>query len=340
MVTDAKRPRRREPPARLGEGPEHAGRRSGSGRRLGTPATRAASNGNEASACRLDAASNTLRDAAMTRSGNRRPTLTRVFGPGSIAGRLGCCALLALAVTAKPARADELTVAVAANFLTVLRALEPEFESATGHELALAPGSTGQLYGQIVNGAPFDVLLAADQERPRLLAEQGLGDPASVFTYAIGSLVLWSREPGRVGDDTLAALPDEEFRWLAIAEPAVAPYGAAAKQALERLGVWRALGSRLVRGQNVAQTFAMVETGNADLGLVALSQALAYAGPSSYRVVPPELHEPIRQDAVLLRRAAANRAARAFLDYLGTPAAAGIIERYGYAVAGPAEPAE
>ena len=176
------------------------------------------------------------------------------------------------------AGAEEVTVAVAANFIGPSRALEGEFEAATGHEVELTSGSTGRLYALIVNGAPFDVLLAADRERPRRLAEEGFGDAASVFTYAVGRLVLWSAQAERIGERPLADVLDDGFRWFAIAEPEVAPYGAAAKQALEALGAWESTEPCLVRGQNIAQTFAMVETRNAELGLVALSRALSYDG--------------------------------------------------------------
>jgi len=238
--------------------------------------------------------------------------------------------LMVGSMVASPVRADEVTIAVAANFRGALEALQSEFEAATPHRLAITSASTGQLYAQIVNGAPFDILLAADQERPRLLAESGIGDASTVFTYAVGQLALWSRDEALVTPDTLTRLADVPFRWLAIAEPEVAPYGAAAKQVLENLGLWDALAPRLVRGQNIAQTFAMAETRNAQLGFVALSEALAYAGSASYAIVPSELYEPIRQDAILLHRAADNAAAAAFLDFIRSPAAGGILERYGY----------
>jgi molybdate transport system substrate-binding protein len=227
-------------------------------------------------------------------------------------------------------RADEATVAVAANFLIVARALEIEFEATSGHELVVTVGSTGQLYAQIVNGAPFDVFLAADRERPRLIAEANLGDASSVFTYAVGQLVLWSGDAGRVLDKPLSNQLRSDYRFLAISEPGVAPYGVAARQLLENLGLWSELEPRIVRGQNIAQTFTMVETGNAEFGLVALSQALAYDGSASYQAVPSNLYDPIRQDAVLLQRAADNAAARQFLDFLKSPAASEIIERFGY----------
>lgn len=238
---------------------------------------------------------------------------------------------------AGPLWAGEVTVAVAANFLNPLRALSSEFEEATDHRVTVISGSTGQLYAQINNGAPFDILLAADRERPRMLADNGLGDPSSVFSYAIGRLALWSGQAKRVHEDTLANLLENDFRWFAIAEPVLAPYGAAARQTLEKLGIWRSIEPRIVRGQNIAQTFAMIETGNAELGMVALSQVLAYDGPGSYQAVPSELYDPIRQDAILLRRAAGAAAAREFLEFLKSPGAVAIIERYGYTRANPIE---
>jgi molybdate transport system substrate-binding protein len=230
------------------------------------------------------------------------------------------------------AQADELTIAVASNFVSPLSAIAVEFEQATSHETIIVSGSTGQLYAQIVNGAPYDILLAADAERPRSLAEAGRGEPASVFTYALGHLALWSVQPSLVDDTTLGSLADSSFRWFAIAEPRVAPYGLAAQQTLESLGVWESLEERLVRPQNVAQTFAMIQTGNAELGLVALSQALAYQGPASFRRVPDELHAPIAQDAVLLTAAASKPAAAQFLAYLQGWEAISIITEFGYSV--------
>lgn len=252
-------------------------------------------------------------------------------------GRLAAAALLGLVLIAIPraGHAGEVRLAVAANFLAPLLELEEAFEAQTAHDLVISSGSTGQLYAQIVNGAPFDILLAADQARPGLLAERGLGVPGSVFTYAVGRLALWSADPERVDATTLAGLGTASFRWLAIAEPDVAPYGTAAGQTLERLGLFEALEGRLVRGQNVAQAFAMTATGNAELGLVALSQAVSFEGPASYAVVPAALHDPIRQDAILLARAEGNDAAEAFARFLGSGDAARIIEAFGYGTAEP-----
>ncbi len=238
--------------------------------------------------------------------------------------------VLSVACVADDVRSEELTVAVAANFLSTLQVLEAKFEAESGHEVTVISGSTGLLYAQIRNGAPFDVLLAADQERPRLLAADGYADPAGVFTYAIGRLALWSRNPTVLSDGTLDQLAEAKFRWLAIAEPKIAPYGLAAQQVLAGLGIWEALQPRIVRGQNVAQVHAMVDTGNADLGFVALSQVLASAADSAHIIVPQEAHDPIRQDGIVLDRAARNPAAEQFVAFLKSAHARAIIERSGY----------
>ena len=235
-------------------------------------------------------------------------------------------------LVARVARASDATVAVAANFLLPLRDLEQAFEAVSTHRIDVVSGSTGQLYAQILNGAPFDVMLAADRARPALLAESDFGDAASVFTYAVGRLALWSSQPGLIDDSTLGRLDRMSFRWLAIANPGLAPYGLAARQALEALGVWAAIEPRIVQGQNIGQTFAMVESGAAELGFVALSQAKDYAGTSSYVMVPAALHEPIRQDAIVLSHGADNTAAREFVDFVRSDAAQAIIERHGYSV--------
>lgn len=238
-----------------------------------------------------------------------------------------------LGALASTVHAGSATIAVAANFLSPLEALEIEFEASTGHEIVIVAASTGQLYAQIVSGAPFDVLLAADQERPRMLADDGRADAASLVTYAVGRLALWTRAPALLDGLTLDTLRDGRFRWLAVASPELAPYGAAAREVLEALGLWKVLQPRIVRGENVAQTFVMAETGNAELAFVALSQALAYRGSAAHVTVPTELYAPIRQDAILLQRARENPAAVAFVKFLRSPAAAAVIERYGYGVA-------
>lgn len=235
-----------------------------------------------------------------------------------------------LALFSTSLAAETVTVAVAANFLAPFRAIETEFELESGHELTPVPGSTGQLYAQIVNGAPFDVLLAADQERPQRLVNEGRAERDSLFTYAVGQLALWTRDPRLGAGLSLDTLRREDYRWLAIAQPEVAPYGAAALQVLREASLLEALDGRIVYGQNITHAFTMAETGNADLALVALSQAIAYEGTAAHAVVPPELHDALRQDAVLLSRAASSVAAAEFLEFLRSPGARQIIERFGY----------
>lgn len=228
------------------------------------------------------------------------------------------------------ATAATVTIAAAANFRETLDAIAAEFEVQTPHEVTVVTASTGQLYAQITGGAPYDVLLAADEIRPRRLADAGIGDPASLYTYAIGQLVLWTRDSALLDGLGLEVLRGTRFRWLAIANPALAPYGAAAEQTLEALGVWETLQARIVRGENIAQTFLMVDSGNAELGLVALSQVIGIEGTAAYMIVPPALYEPIRQDAILLKRAEHNPAAVSFMEFLKSPAAVSLIEAHGY----------
>ncbi len=244
--------------------------------------------------------------------------------------------LLALVAAAMlgpgPARAAEALVAVASNFAEAAARLESDFERATGHELKIVTGATGQLFAQVTKGAPFDMMLAADQERPARLEAMGHAVAGSRFTYATGQLVLWSPDPDRIGADGAAAIAAGDYRHIAIANPDLAPYGRAARQALENLGLLAEVKDRIVMGQNAGQAFSMVATGNAELGLVARSHAVSPRNeqPGSLWAVPASLHDPIRQDAVLLARAADNPAARAFLDYLGSDAAQAVIETYGY----------
>jgi len=264
---------------------------------------------------------------------SRRPVIRSTSPRGWRASVVAVAALGALVAGCDRGPDDAtLTVAVATNFLAPAAAIEQAFEADTQHQVTIVAGSTGQLYAQIVNGAPFDVLLAADAERPALLAERGLGDPATRFTYALGRLVLWSARADFVDDATLAQLPALEFRRLAIANPALAPYGEAAMQVLDGLGVSEALAPRIVQGQNIGQAFALVESGNAEIGFIALSQALGYAGEASYSVVPEALHEPIRQDAIVLAHAAENPAANDFVAFLQSDPARRIIEASGYTV--------
>lgn len=231
------------------------------------------------------------------------------------------------------ALADEVQVAVAANFTAPMRVIAADFGKATGHKAVLAFGATGKLYAQIRHGAPFEVLLAADDRTPAKLEEEGGAVAGSRFTYAIGRLVLWSAQPDVV-DPEGRVLMHGAFRHLAIASPKLAPYGAAAVEVLDRLGLRSALEPRFVQGENIAQTYQFVATGNAELGFIALSQVYADGrlNSGSGWIVPGGLHSPIRQDAVLLARGRDNAAARALLDYLRSGAARAVIEAYGYSL--------
>lgn len=218
-------------------------------------------------------------------------------------------------------------VAVAANFREAALEIGPEFEKATAHRAVFSFGSTGQLYAQILQGAPFDVFLAADQIRPRKVIEQGLAVDDSQFTYAVGRLVLYSADPAFVtGRNTVA---DRRFLKLAIAEPTLAPYGSAALEVLRSLRRYEQVRGKVVYGLNVAQAFQFVQTGNAELGFVALSQVARLPSGSRW-VVPQELHSPIAQDAVLLERGRDNPAAQVFCDFLDSSAAGAILAKYGY----------
>jgi molybdate transport system substrate-binding protein len=227
--------------------------------------------------------------------------------------------------------ADEVRVAVAANFTGPAQVIAPLFERATGHRATLSFGSTGKFYAQITNGAPFDVFLSADDETPARLVREGHAVDGSAFTYATGRLVLWSARPDFV-DPRGEVLRSGTFRHLAIANPATAPYGRAAQQVMAQNGVAERLKPLLVQGENIAQAYQFVSTGAADLGFVAFSQVIrdGRIGSGSGWIVPANLHDPIRQDAVLLARARSNAAARAFHDFLRGEAARSIIRSFGY----------
>ncbi len=231
------------------------------------------------------------------------------------------------------ARADVVQVAVAANFTAPARALAEVFARTTGHEARLSFGATGAFYTQIKNGAPFDVLLAADDERPARLEKEGDTVAGSRFTYATGQLVLWSAKPGFV-DDQGAVLKGGHFGKIAIANPKNAPYGAAAVEAMEKLGLAATLQPKLVTGESIGQTYNFIATGNAELGFVALAQVLegGKLKSGSMWVVPAQYHAPIIQDAVILNRAASNPAAKAWMELLKTPQSKELIRSYGYAV--------
>lgn len=229
------------------------------------------------------------------------------------------------------AQADEVAVAVAANFTAPMQKIAAEFEKDTGHKAVLSFGATGKFYAQITNGAPFEVLLSADDETPAKLEKEQTGVAGSRFTYAIGKLVLWSPREGYV-DDRGEVLTKGDFKHLAIANPRTAPYGTAAVEAMRKLGVFDALQPRFVQGENIAQAYQFVATGNAELGFVALSQVLkdGKLASGSAWPVPASLHAPIRQDAVALARGRHNPAVQALLAYLKGDKARAIIKSYGY----------
>jgi molybdate transport system substrate-binding protein len=241
-----------------------------------------------------------------------------------------CTAALVLAL-ASTAQAGEVAVAVAANFTGPMQTIAVEFEKDTGHKAVASFGATGQFYTQIKNGAPFEVFLAADSETPAKLETEGGTVANSRFTYAIGTLVLWSTKEAYV-DDKGEVLKKGAFAHLSIADPAKAPYGAAAVETLKKLGSYETLQPKIVTGNNIAQAHQFVSTGNAELGFVALSQVYKDGKLSSGSawIVPANLYSPILQDAVLLTKGKDNAAAGALLQYLKGPKAAAIIESYGY----------
>jgi molybdate transport system substrate-binding protein len=229
------------------------------------------------------------------------------------------------------AQAQALTVAVAANFAAPMQSIAAAFALQSGHKLQLAFGSTGKLYAQIKNGAPFQLLLAADSQTPARLEKEGLALAASRFTYATGRLVLWSSKPGYV-DAQGAVLRAGAFKYLALADPKLSPYGAAALQTLQAMGLESRLQSRWVVAENIAQTYQFVATGNADLGFVALSQVMQNGRMAVGSVwwVPPQLHAPLRHDAVILRAGKDHAAAKALAAYLQGDTARAIMRSYGY----------
>ena len=236
---------------------------------------------------------------------------------------------------ALPAGAEQLTVAVASNFSQPARALAEKFEATSGQPVRVTTASTGKLYAQIVNGAPFDVLFAADMDRPLLLEESELGVKGTRFTYAVGRLVLWSGESSMAGADCEHALANLGKRRLAIANLLTAPYGAAAKEYLEAAGLWQSVEPQLVYGENIAQTLHFVVSGGANFGLIARSQAMDKRLPDAACswLIPQDMHAPLEQQAILLRRGEKNRTAAEFLSFITGPVGRQIIEEHGYSVA-------
>ncbi|MES2941244.1 MAG: molybdate ABC transporter substrate-binding protein [Pseudomonadota bacterium] len=242
-----------------------------------------------------------------------------------------CLAALCLLLAASYALADEVQVAVAANFTNPMKLIAADFEKETGHKAVLSFGATGRFYAQISNGAPFDVLLAADDETPAKLEKEGAAVYGSRFTYAAGKLVLWSAQPSVV-DAAGEVLKKGSFSKLSIAAPKLAPYGAAAVETMNKLGVFSSVQAKLVTGESIGQAFTFVSSGNAELGFVALSQVYenGQLKSGSAWIVPENLHSPIRQDAVLLAKGKDNKAAASLLAFLKTEKARAVIQSFGY----------
>ena len=232
---------------------------------------------------------------------------------------------------AKSLRAEQALVAVAANFSAPMQQIALAFQKDTGHQLKLSFGATGGIYAQIKNGGPFDVFLSADQLTPQKIEAEGLGVPQTRFTYATGQLVLWSKQDGLV-DDKGQVLRSKNIQRIALANPKLAPYGAAALEAMTQLGLLDELKPKLVQGDNIAQTYQFVSTQNAQLGFVALSQVFADGKITSGSgwVLPSSLYKPILQDAILLKNGKDNSAAKALMLYMKGDKAKEMIKRFGY----------
>jgi molybdate transport system substrate-binding protein len=228
-------------------------------------------------------------------------------------------------------RAEQALVAVAANFSAPMQQIALAFQKDTGHQLRLSFGATGGFYAQIKNGGPFDVFLSADQLTPQKIEAEGLGVPQTRFTYATGQLVLWSKQDGLV-DDKGQVLRSKNIQRIALANPKLAPYGAAALEAMTQLGLLDELKPKLVQGDNIAQTYQFVSTQNAQLGFVALSQVFADGKITSGSgwVLPSSLYKPILQDAILLKNGKDNSAAKALMLYIKGDKAKEMIKRFGY----------
>ena len=241
--------------------------------------------------------------------------------------------LIAILTVMGTAHAGEVQVAVAANFAGPMEKLAEQFQRDTGHKAVVATGATGKFYAQIRNGAPFEVLLAADDDTPARLETEGHVAAGSRFTYAVGRLVLWSARDGVV-DANGNVLKTGSYKHLAIANPKTAPYGAAAVATLRKLGLYESVQPRIVQGENIAQAWQFASTGNAELGFVAQAQVWRdgkFTSGSGW-IVPATMHEPIRQDAALLAKGAGNPAAQALLQYLRTDKAKALIRSFGYEV--------
>lgn len=236
-----------------------------------------------------------------------------------------------LATMAQVANAGEVSAAVAANFTEPVKQIAESFQKETGHTVKLSFGSSGKFTAQIKEGAPFDVFLAADEKNPKLLEQEGLAVGGSRFVYALGKLVLWSAQPGFV-DNKGAVLRKGNYNKISYADPKLAPYGLAAKETLEELGLWNAVQGKLVTGESITQTYQFAATGNAELGFIALSQITkdGKVTDGSWWVVPAHLYNPIKQSAVQLSAAKDPAAAKAFMAFLKSEKAVAIIRHFGY----------
>lgn len=243
--------------------------------------------------------------------------------------KVATLALLTSAALALPSVAGEVKVAVAANFTEAAKEIGVLFEKATGDKAVFSFGATGQLYTQITQDAPFEILLSADQKTPKKVVTEGFGLKESLFTYATGKLVLYSKNKALVNGE--GTLNEGKFTKISIANPETAPYGAAAVEVLKALGVYDALAPKIVQGNNIAQAYQFVDTENAELGFVALSQVINKDGGSRW-LVPSKLYKEIAQDAVLLKRGEGNPSAKAFLTFLKGSEARKVIEKFGYGV--------
>jgi len=238
--------------------------------------------------------------------------------------------LFSLLIFFSPLHADELRVAVASNFSPAMQQIARRFEQQSGHHVKISSGATGRHYAQIRQGAPFDVFFAADSRRPALLEQQGLGK--NRFTYALGKLVPWSPDPALV-DSAGRVLQSDRFHFLAIANPKLAPYGRAARQVLERLGLWRVLRARMVRGENIGHAFQFVNSGNAQLGFVAAAQVMRpnHQPTGSWWQVPDAYYDEIQQQAVSLN---GKKVSQAFMDFVRSDDIQRLIRQSGYRTAG------
>ena len=235
-----------------------------------------------------------------------------------------------------PVCAEDVTVAVASNFLSPIKEIVGQFQRSTQRKVIIVSGSTGSLFAQIVNGAPFHIFLSADNRRPQILEEKGLAAQGSRYVYALGRLALWSADPDRVGKNGVTALRQGGFRHLAIANPKTAPYGKASVSVLKKLKLWERLLPLIIRGSNINQTFQFTATGNAELGFVALSQALdpKLKIKGSWWVVPSHMHGPLEQSVVLLQKGKAHAGAKALMKFLRGTEARQTITKYGYGLNG------